>query len=173
MPEFRRSTTPACGCGSATRSTASGWKRRSIAHPPLASSGRKGLLRRTGYMRPRYICTPIASMPKTPRRRHSLADRFCEDIKELTAERQTRDTCRCYLAAFSISKPETGIPASVGKSLSELWCRDGATKFFLLPPQFGDYAAQWIKVHSVARHSSAGQRRGPDLGVIRVTGRSS
>ena len=44
-------------------------------------------------------------MPKKPRARPSLADRFCEAIKELTAERQTRT-----------------------------------------------YAAQWIMVHSVARH---------------------
>ena len=44
-------------------------------------------------------------MPKKPRARSSLADRFCEAIKELTAERQTRT-----------------------------------------------YAAQWIMVHSVARH---------------------
>jgi len=44
-------------------------------------------------------------MLKKPRARSSLADRFCEAIKELTAERQTRT-----------------------------------------------YAAQWIMVHSVARH---------------------
>jgi hypothetical protein len=44
-------------------------------------------------------------MPKEQRARLSLADRFCEAIKELTAERQTRT-----------------------------------------------YAAQWIMVHSVARH---------------------
>jgi hypothetical protein len=47
----------------------------------------------------------IALMPKKPRTRPSLPDRFCEAIKELTAERQTRT-----------------------------------------------YAAQWIMVHSVARH---------------------
>ena len=44
-------------------------------------------------------------MPKNPRGRLSLADGFCEAIKDLTAERQT--------------------------------CT---------------YAAQWIMVHSVARH---------------------
>jgi hypothetical protein len=44
-------------------------------------------------------------MPKSSRRRLSLADQFCEAIKELTAERQTRT-----------------------------------------------YAAQWVMVHSVARH---------------------
>ena len=48
-------------------------------------------------------------MPTKPRARPSLADRFCEAIKELTAERQTRT-----------------------------------------------YAAQWIMVHSVARHLGIG-----------------
>jgi hypothetical protein len=30
----------------------------------LALNGRKGLPRRAGYTRPRYVCTPIANMPK-------------------------------------------------------------------------------------------------------------
>ena len=53
-----------------------------------------------------------ASVPKSPRRRASLADRFCGAIKELTAERQTRT-----------------------------------------------YAAQWIMVHSVARHLGMSDER--------------
>jgi hypothetical protein len=39
-------------------------KRRSSGRPLLASSGRKGLRQRAGYTRPRYVCTPIANMPK-------------------------------------------------------------------------------------------------------------
>jgi hypothetical protein len=45
-----------------------------------------------------YAFSLIAPMPKKPRALSNLADRFCEAIKELTAERQTR-TCAAQMAS--------------------------------------------------------------------------
>ena len=45
--------------------------------------------------------SPIAPMPKKPRARPSLADRFCEAIKELTADRQTRTYAAQWIMVHS------------------------------------------------------------------------
>jgi hypothetical protein len=43
-------------------------------------------------------------MPKKPRARPSLADRFCEAIKELTAERQTRTYAAQWIMVRSVAR---------------------------------------------------------------------
>jgi hypothetical protein len=42
-------------------------------------------------------------MPKKPRARPSLSDRFCEAIKELTAERQTRTYAAQWIMVHSVA----------------------------------------------------------------------
>jgi hypothetical protein len=43
-------------------------------------------------------------MPKKPRARPSLADRFCEAIKELTAERKTRNHAAQWIMGHSFAR---------------------------------------------------------------------
>jgi predicted Zn-dependent protease with MMP-like domain len=43
-------------------------------------------------------------MAKSSRRRPSLADRFCEAIKELTAERQTRTYAAHWIMVHSVAR---------------------------------------------------------------------
>ena len=43
-------------------------------------------------------------MPKKPRARPSLPDRFCEAIKELTAERQTRTYAVQWIMVHSVAR---------------------------------------------------------------------
>ena len=56
----------------------------------------------------------LLSMPKKPRARPSLADRFCEAIKELTTERQTRTYAAQWIMVYSVAfwpVPSPRVPA--------------------------------------------------------------
>ena len=51
-----------------------------------------------------YAFSLIAPMPTKPRARPSLADRFCDAIKELTAERQTRTYAAQWIMVNSVPR---------------------------------------------------------------------
>jgi hypothetical protein len=54
-----------------------------------------------------YVRLPLCgprTMPKRPRGRLGLADRFCEAIEELTAERQTRPCAAPWIRVHGVAR---------------------------------------------------------------------